>query len=122
MTAARKKAPAQTERVLALLRERALHDRSLNPVDLLDATADGGPPILRLPARINNLRDAGYRIYTRRAPNRTADYFLLGEPTPPLPPRTHGQPLSAAEQERLFPLRDVIPHDTHVQDARREAA
>jgi hypothetical protein len=96
----RTRQPTQVDRVLSLLRARAAECRPLNTVDLLAPAADGGKPIIRLPARINDLRDSGHVIDTRRAANRTADYFLISEPR-----RVEASPKhepTAAEPVRLF--------------------
>jgi hypothetical protein len=51
----------QTARVLAALRQHP--DRGITRVDFLRfPTIDGGPPIINIPARILELRDAGHPI------------------------------------------------------------
>jgi hypothetical protein len=116
VTSDRQRGPTQVERVLSLLRERAAGGHPLNTVDLLAPTTDGGKPILRLPARINELRGAGFAIATSRAPNGTANYFLRAQPPPALPTpvasiKLEEQPGKPDEQPRLFPTTGLQPRD-----------
>lgn len=66
----------QKQRVLRLLRHRRADRRPVNVADFHTPAVDGGAPIMRLASRIDELRDDGHGIETRRAPNGTADYFL----------------------------------------------
>jgi len=51
----------QTDRVLRVLQQRG--ERGVSAVDfLLPHVVDGGPPILRLPSRVDDLRRRGHRI------------------------------------------------------------
>jgi hypothetical protein len=64
----------QNDRVLVAL-ERAGR-RGVRTTDFLGPqVVDGGTPILRLPSRINDLRDAGHRIRTLRG-GKVARYVL----------------------------------------------
>ena len=110
--------PTQLDRVLALLIVRARERRPVNPTDFLGSTSDGGKPILRLPSRISDLRERGYRIDTVRAANGTADYYLRGEPVdtaPPAPPELEPVPES---MERLFDAPPAVRHPDHEPAAR----
>lgn len=74
----------QTQRVLRAL--RALGDHGVTSVDFLPPTVDGGPPILRVAARIHELREDGFVIQTRRG--STVDkYVLIGQAQPGSPLR-----------------------------------
>lgn len=44
---------------------------------LAPSVIDGGKPVLRLAARIRDLRDQGHRITSRRLMNNTVRYFLV---------------------------------------------
>lgn len=71
--------PSQNDRVLALLRERG--DRGLNSTELAELpTCDGGAPIRRIAARVDNLRNRGFIILSRRERNGTATYSLFYDP------------------------------------------
>ena len=98
--------PSQTKRALALLRERAAEGRGLNPTDLLPPVANGRPPVTRMAARIDELRAAGFSIVSRREANRTATYYLVSEPRPPLLPSDE-----PALQGRLFSAAGLLRHD-----------
>ena len=65
----------QNERVLKLLRARA--GEGVNTTDLMAPDADGGKPILRLAARIDDLRRRGHGFEVRRRSNGTTTYVLL---------------------------------------------
>lgn len=69
--------PSQRDRVLVALRQ---HRQGISQADFLSPTIDGLPPIGRLAARVEDLRDRGYRIDTRRRPGQYAVYKLAGEP------------------------------------------
>jgi hypothetical protein len=89
----------QTKRVRAAL-ERA-GKQGVSPTDFLRyPTVDGGPPILRLAARILDLRNDGLSIESSTDPNGVARYVLVSEPGPngePIPP------VAQSEQSVLFP-------------------
>jgi hypothetical protein len=61
----------QADRVL-----RRLHYGPISPYDFLQPVVDGGKPILRVAARVQDLRDRGYHISTTTAANGTAVYEL----------------------------------------------
>lgn len=75
----RRSAP-QWERVLRALRTAG--PRGIDQGQLLRPTIDGGEPIARLASRIEELRDRGYRIDTRRRRAGYAIYVLVGDPAP----------------------------------------
>ena len=64
----------QTERVLAMLRVRG--ERGLRPEHFLAPTIDGGRPILRVAARVLDLRRQGYEITTSAHDGPTAVYTI----------------------------------------------
>lgn len=64
-------------RVLKFL--RGSHAAGLSPVDVKDVPPDGGKPILRLAARIDELKNLGYTFTTTRR-NHCAVYKLAGAP------------------------------------------
>lgn len=67
-----------TDKERVLRRLRAGHD--VSPLDFdatSDAVVDGGKPIKRVAARINELRDDGHRIDTVGRRNRCALYRLI---------------------------------------------
>lgn len=67
--------PTQTDRVYA-----ALQRGPITSVDFQSPTCDGGPPILRVAARINELRDRGCRIRSEVVSgSRLARYVLEAE-------------------------------------------
>jgi hypothetical protein len=69
-------APTQNARVLAALWKAG--PAGVTTADFLaPAVIDGGKPIVRLPARVNDLREAGHVIVTHREPNHTARYVLV---------------------------------------------
>jgi hypothetical protein len=72
------RAPTQNDRLLlALERDRR---RGITQVDfLLPDVIDGGAPITRVAARINDLRDRGHRIDTRGERDSCVIY-VLAEP------------------------------------------
>jgi Helix-turn-helix domain len=61
----------QTARIL-----RALRSGPVSCTDFQAPTCDGGFPVLRVAARIADLKDAGYGIDSRLARNGTAIYTL----------------------------------------------
>ena len=65
----------QNDRVLKLLRAR--EGEGINTTDLMAPAADGGKPILRLAARIDDLRKRGHGFEVRRRSNGTVTYVLL---------------------------------------------
>jgi len=70
--------PTQNARILTLLTQRG--ERGITAMDMLSPTADGGPPVMRLPSRIDELRRCGYRISSRMVATaggaRVARYIL----------------------------------------------
>lgn len=61
----------------------ALQAGPVQSTDFLDP-ADGGPPILRVAARIYDLRQQGHTIRETRNANGTSTYILTaGAPSPP---------------------------------------
>lgn len=60
--------------------ERVRRALERGPVNVTDFAApnviDGGKPIMRMAARVQELRDQGYAITTRRLSNGTAQYEL----------------------------------------------
>jgi hypothetical protein len=59
---------------LAQRRGRAgVHSSDFEP----GQTADGGPPIRRLAARVDELRNLGHRFNTRKRSDRTVEYVLI---------------------------------------------
>lgn len=95
-------APSQVERVLALLRERAGAGRGVNTTELQELpVADGGRPILRLAARVHQLRERGFVISGRRERNGTQTYVLLAEP--------EVERASSAEHKVASPSADKSP-------------
>jgi dienelactone hydrolase len=79
--------PSHRARVLDWLERHG----EVNTTDfMLPGVCDGGTPITRLAARINELRDEGQAIRTVYQPNGTATYVWHGhhehpEPKPPAP-------------------------------------
>jgi len=71
--------PTQAERILRLLEQRG--ERGITALDLLSPTADGGPPVMRLPSRIDEMRRRGHRItatmVTTAGGARVARYRLV---------------------------------------------
>ena len=67
----------QLDRVLAALRQHP--DRGITRVDFLRyPTIDGGPPIINIPARILELRDAGHPIDDAGTRDKCRVYKLVG--------------------------------------------
>lgn len=58
----RPRKPSQSQRVLSALRRAG--ERGIVTIDFLAPTIDGREPILRLPSRIDELRQAGHQIET----------------------------------------------------------
>jgi hypothetical protein len=65
------------ERVLKLARRRGSSGVHQSDFDVLGQTADGGKPIRRLAARIDELRNHGHFFETRKRRDRTTDYILV---------------------------------------------
>jgi hypothetical protein len=88
----------QTERVLRLLERRGPHGVTAVDFQLPDI-ADGGKPILRVAARILELRDQGHRIVDGGVRNKCKVYILepaQTEPEPVVEPDTGQLLLEAA--------------------------
>jgi hypothetical protein len=64
------------DRVLALARARGRRGVHSSDFDVPGQTVDGGLPIRRLAARVDELRNLGHRLETRTRPDRTVDYVL----------------------------------------------
>lgn len=72
--------PTQSRRVLAAL--KGAGGRGLTQADWLrQPTPDLGPPITRMAARVNELRELGYRIESRGRRDRCTIYVLTGAVT-----------------------------------------
>ncbi len=98
----------QARRVLGLLRRDVLNVCAVQELP----TIDGREPILRLAARIGELRKAGCSIRTRREANGTATYALISEPGERdarrrSDERRRARKRAAAVQESLFDLEAV---------------
>jgi hypothetical protein len=64
-----------------VLRQLRLHPEGVNQTAWATPwVIDRKDPILRVAARIEELRREGYVIRTRRLANNTATYFLISEP------------------------------------------
>jgi hypothetical protein len=76
----------QRDRVIEALRRAG--DHGITAVDfLLPNVIDGGPPIVRLPARIDELRADGHHIeHAGRRRNRCVVYVLTTLPAPTIGP------------------------------------
>jgi len=87
----------QAARVLAALRSRGQH--GICAVDfLVPDVCDGGSPILRLPSRINDLKNVGHDIEnTGKRRSKTDIYVLRAEC---LSPHRRGRSSQAGEQSR----------------------
>jgi hypothetical protein len=71
----------QRERVLKALQDAGL--RGITQVDFLRfPTVDGGPPITRVAARVQELRDEGYEILSGTTRDRCAVYILKRQDVP----------------------------------------
>lgn len=77
--------------------QRLHHARVVRHDDFLPPTIDGRKPILRLAARIYDLRQRGYKIRDERTESGMVDYFLVARPAgaevasrPTYPPRSTG--------------------------------
>jgi hypothetical protein len=108
-------APTQNARVLAALRKAG--PAGVKTADFLAPDViDGGEPVIRLPARVNDLREAGHVIVTHREPNQTARYVLLRDAedvASALRSATAERPRQDAEAERAdLTLWDVPPQMT----------
>jgi hypothetical protein len=65
------------QRVLALARKRGRHGVHASDLDVAGETVDGGPPIRRLAARIDELRNHGHWFNAHRRRDRSVDYVLV---------------------------------------------
>jgi hypothetical protein len=65
------------QRVLTLARKRGPRGVHSSDLDVAGETADGGPPIRRLAARIDELRNTGHWFNTRKRRDRTVYYILV---------------------------------------------
>lgn len=82
----------QTERVLEAL--RTVGDKGLTQVDFLRyPTIDGGPPITRVAARVEELRDQGYCIVSGERRDKCVVYRM--RPEKPAEPPMIEEPLDA---------------------------
>lgn len=75
----------QTSRVLRLLEHRGAYGVTAVDFQLPDV-ADGGPPILRVAARILELREEGYHITDAGIRNKCKVYVLQTADTAAEPP------------------------------------
>lgn len=95
----------QRARVLRLAEQRGA--QGFTAKDFMPPTADGGPPIWRCAARVNEIRKAGRAIETRHEPQqggaRVARYVLLDE---------HRVTVSAVAPGALDPVL-ALPVDGH---------
>lgn len=109
-----RRGPTQRDRVLDALRARGAE--GIGPVDFLAPDViDGLPPILRLPSRIDDLRQSGARIVTLTRPDRTARYVLHAEPPPPVSPTTRAaRPRPAPDGSPA--LRAYLAHRAEVDE------
>lgn len=74
---------SQRSRVLALLEARG--PRGVTPIDFAAPNiADDGKPIMRVAARIGELREDGLEIVTLAGPSGVARYVLIETATPRL--------------------------------------
>lgn len=65
----------QRDRVLRLLKQRA--GEGITQADFDGPTADGGPPVRRLAARVEELRKAGHVITSSKDSSKFARYSLV---------------------------------------------
>jgi hypothetical protein len=63
--------------VLALARRRGRRGVHSSDFDIAGATADGGKPIRRMAARVDELRNLGHVFEADRLPDRTVRYRLV---------------------------------------------
>lgn len=108
----------QRERLLNALRERGFH--GLSQLDFFAPhVCDGGEPITRIAARVEELRDAGYVITSAKEPDRgkCAVYRLVREPAsgPVLAAGPHTRE-GATDPQPLFDLGDE-PANAIYEDA-----
>lgn len=93
----RLKKPSQKARILALARRRG--EGGFTPIDFMAPTVDGLPPILRLPARIDELRQAGHVIETMQT-QPVGRYVLVAEvAAEPCHPTTASEDASRVDVE-----------------------
>jgi hypothetical protein len=91
------------ERVLELARRRGRGGVHSSDFDVAGETADGGPPIRRLAARIDELKRQGHWFTTRKRRDRTAEYVLVRDAAAvELALREASEPRPDPEPERLF--------------------
>jgi hypothetical protein len=92
----------QRERVLRALRSAG--DHGITQVDfLVPGTVDGGRPIVRLPARIDELRGGGHHIEHAGRRNRCVVYILAAPPAQAAPAQ---ELVDDDEQAALFSAAD----------------
>jgi hypothetical protein len=98
------------ERVLELARKRGRHGVHCSDFAVAGKTADGGKPILRLAARIDELRLRGHWFNTRKRRDRTVDYILVRDAAAVARALSRAsEPRSGAEPERLFEPPPPVP-------------
>ncbi len=101
------------ERVLDLARRRGRAGFHSSDFDVPGQTADGGPPIRRLAARVDELRNQGHWFNTRKRRDRTVEYVLVRDAvTVELALREVGEP----EPERLFEPAPAPPLNAALTD------
>jgi hypothetical protein len=110
----------QKQRVLASLRNAG--GRGITQVDWLGVSPDGGSPILRLPARISELRSDGYTIRNAGLRDSCRVYVLEGEAA-----RGVDRPAEPAEEPSeepapLFEVEAPAPDPAELPAIYREAA
>lgn len=99
---------SQKDRVLRLLRQRG--NRGITAVDFLGPyVADGGKPITRVAARVQDLRDAGYDVQTVGKRNQCAVYVLMDPP--PRPVREREQTVESLFDPGTATARPASPYD-----------
>jgi hypothetical protein len=91
------------ERVLELARRRGRRGVHCSDFDVPGQTADGGKPIRRLAARVDELRNLGHVFETRKRADRTVDYVLARDAAAV---ELALREISEREPERLF---DPVP-------------
>lgn len=99
------------ERVLELARKRGRRGVHSSDFDVAGQTADGGKPIRRLAAKIDELRNQGHWFNARKRRDRTVDYVLVRDAaTVELALR------EASEPERLFEPPPAPPLEAALHD------
>jgi hypothetical protein len=119
--------PPGARRVLALARNRGSRGVHSSDLDVAGQTADGGKPIRRLPARVDELRNHGHVFEADRQGDRTVRYRLVREvaavdvalrgPSTDTPPPVPVPVPAAAEPEPLFVLASAPPLNALLHDA-----